>query len=60
MAADGGMVLTWHRAMPLEVACVNSVSLTVFIGSMRTRLEQTIYLWQGLVDRCRVAWSSLQ
>lgn len=42
--------------MPLKVAYMNSVSLTVFIGSMWKGLEQTIYMWQGW---CRVARSPL-
>lgn len=54
------MVLTWDGTMPLKVAYMNAVSLTVFIGSMWTGLEQTIYVWQGMVGRGRVAWSPLQ
>lgn len=60
MAPDGGLVLTWDRTMPLEVAYMNSVSLTVFIGNMWTGVEQTIYVWQGMAGRGRVTWSPLQ
>lgn len=59
MAADGGMILAWHRAMPLEVAYMKSVSLTVFTYNMWTGLKRTVYMWQGVVDRRRVAWSPL-